>query len=129
MLIKHVIDEFHSKDATVLEFNPATVETRILRKKRLQYEIYKSLLNSTDMLSKCILSDTWMKTDQRQLNGSRKKGAAKTARQIHIQVITVPVLSCFFHRSLTTLLPKVKAKFLDKHYVLYKSQIWHTVGD
>lgn len=42
MLIKHVIDKFHSKNAAVLEFNPATVETRILRKKQLEYAIYKS---------------------------------------------------------------------------------------
>lgn len=89
MLIKSAIDKFHPKNAAVLEFKPALVETRILRKKRLQCAIYKRLWNSTDMLSKCILSAIWMTHGLTNVNrmAQGKNGAVKTAREIHVQVI------------------------------------------
>ena len=97
MLIKSMIDKLHSKNATVLEFKPAIVETRILRKKRLQYAIYKRLLNSTNMFSKCILSAVLIRADQRKRNDSRKERSSQDGQiDPYTSYVTVSMLSCFF---------------------------------
>lgn len=93
-----MIDKFHSKNATVLELNPATVKTRILGKKRYNAQYIIKVRGILQIYFQNVLSHIfgWGLTNVNGLAHGKTEQPRRLERSIYKLHISPRVVMFFF---------------------------------